>query len=526
MAVVEYSPKEMNKHIQLSVDEIIENLSNIGAPSEFDRENNLIISEVTPNRPDWYSVEGLARSLKSYKYKKNNKYSAKKSNFKVTVDESVSKIRPYTVCVVVKGLKFDEQKVKDIIQLQEKLMSTLGRKVKKFGIGFYPLDNISFPLQYTTKKPDEINYIPLGHENEMSANEILEKHKKGIQYGHFIKNNQRYPVYIDAKNKIMCLIPIVNSAETGKIDEQTKDVFVEVTGMDFGSVSGALNIITCSLIDMGGVAHQVELDYGKKKISSPNLELQEIKINSKEAGKILGISISEHNLKDYLAKMGFDYKSGKVIVPPYRVDIIDKVDIIEDIAIAYGYNNFELTMPDFFSAGKVDRSSEKYDKVFLGMGFSEIKTFILTNKKKIENINSTEKVTEILNPSNEEYTVIRPTIIQEVLEVLSINKTKGLPQKIYEIGIVQKQKTEKKLVFAIMDKQLEFSSVRGYIQTLSYEVNADYRLEKEDSNLFEEKTSCKITSKGKKIGVFGQVRKEILNKFGLGFDVYIGEVEL
>ena len=112
MVVVEYSHKEIKGHIDLTEQEVVDNLNNIGAPSEVDKETGLIVSEITPNRPDWYSVEGLVRSLKSYCQKKNNKYSAKKSNYKVIIDPSVSEIRPYTVCVVVKGLKFDDKKVK------------------------------------------------------------------------------------------------------------------------------------------------------------------------------------------------------------------------------------------------------------------------------------------------------------------------------------------------------------------------------------------------------------------------------
>lgn len=526
MVVVEYQYNEMKKHVNLSVNEVVDNLSNIGAPSEYDKETGMIVSEITPNRPDWYSVEGLARSLKIYSFGKIPKYSVKKSDYKVVVENSGMPYRPYTVSLVVKGLKLDDQKIKDLVSLQEKLSNTLGRKRKKFGLGFYPLEQIAFPIRYTSMKKEEVFYTPLDFESDLSAQEVLQKHKKGIEYGYIIRDNPKYPVFIDAKNRIMCLIPLVNSALTGKVDVNTKEIFVEVTGTEMNSIEHALNIIACTLSDMGGELYEVTVDYGKTKHKYPNLEAKKMKIDVKKASSLLGIDLTSSEIKKLLEKMGYGLVGSQVLIPPYRADVLDFVDIIEDIAIAYGYNNFKPTMPDFFNAGKVDRTNEKYDNALRGMGFLEIKTFILTNKSKLEAVFNKEKVVEILNPSNEEYTIIRPVVIQEFLEVLSINKTKGLPQKLYEIGLVQKSKTEKRLVFAIMDKKLEFSDVRGYLQTLSYETGNEYVLDKQENQMFEQQTSTRVMNKGRVVGSFGQVKKEVLGKFGIEFDVYVCEMEL
>ena len=215
MAVVEYSYDEMRKLINLTHTQIVASLSEMGAPSEYDRETKKIITEITPNRPDWYSVEGLVRALRAYYGKVHPKYQTLKSEYKVVVDPSVETIRPYTVCAVVKKLCFNDERIRDMVLLQEKLIGTLGRKVKKFGLGLYPLHTIKFPVRYTTMRPEEIKYVPLGYAREMTANEILEQHKKGKEHGYIARGWQRYPVFVDADNKIMCFIPVVNSAETG-----------------------------------------------------------------------------------------------------------------------------------------------------------------------------------------------------------------------------------------------------------------------------------------------------------------------
>ena len=526
MVVVEFEYEEMKRLIDIPKDEMVEGLSSLGAPCEYEPETKKIVAELTPNRPDWYSMEGLARALRAYYKKTHPKYSVKKSDYKVVVDPSVSKVRAHTVCAVVKGLEFDDQRIRDVVLLQEKLLGTLGRRVKRFGIGVYPLHAIKFPIKYTTMKPEDIKYRPLGHEREMSATEILDEHKKGKQYGHLIRDFERYPVFTDADNKIMCLIPIVNSAETGKVDENTTDVFLEVTGNDIHACKAALNILVCTFADMGGQPYEVMMEYKDEKFPAPDLAEKRMKLDLGEVSKLLGLEVSEKMAKELLAKMGYVYSSGEVLIPPYRADIISSIDIIEDIAIAYGYNNFEFTLPDFFSAGVRIDPNEEADTIMRGMGFTEIKTFILTNKEKLAAVGHTDDVVEISNPNNVEYTVVRPTLAADILDIFSNNKMKGLPQKFYEFGIVQNEKTRRNLVFGIMDKEVKFSDARGYLQTLCRELGLRLELKKQQHPLFDDDISCIVMDGDKEIGIFGKVGDGVLEKFGLEFDVYVCELRL
>ncbi|MBN1170001.1 phenylalanine--tRNA ligase subunit beta [Candidatus Micrarchaeota archaeon] len=524
MVVVEFAYEEMKKLVDISREDMVEGLNNLGAPCEYEKETKKILAELTPNRPDWYSMEGLARALQAYYKRKKSSYKTKKSEYAVIVDNSVKNIRPYTVCAVAKGLKFNDERIVDMVLLQEKLLGTLGRKVKKFGIGIYPLEAIDFPVKYTAMKPEDIRYVPLGHGREMSANEIIKQHKKGQQYGHLISGFEKYPVFLDAKKRVMALVPVVNSAETGKVDVETQNVFVEVTGNDLNACNAALNILSCTFADMGGEIHEVSVDYGNRKIKSPDLCRKTVALSTEQANKILGTELNSKEIGGLLAKMDYEYAGGKVKVPAYRADVLGPIDVIEDIAIAYGYNNFRHTLPDFFSAGSRIDPYDSVDSIMRGMGFLEIKTFILTNREKLETVGYAGELVEILNPNNIEFTVVRPNLLADILDIFSNNKMKGLPQKYYEIGIAGSG--SQRLVFGIMDKTLQLSDVRGYLQTLAKEMGAELLLEKTENKLFEEEDSCNVLINNKRMGSFGKVKKGVLDKFGLGFDIYICELVL
>ncbi len=527
MVVVEYLYEDMKRLTGLPLDKVVNGLSELGAPSEYEEETKKVITELTPNRPDWYSMEGLARALKAYYGRGHPAYAARKSDYEVVVDPSVAGIRPHTACAVVRGLELNDQRIIDIILLQEKLHATLGRKRKKLALGIYPIAAIRFPLNYTTMKPADIRFVPLGHEKEMGAAEILAQHEKGQDYGRVITHFSRYPVYRDSAGRVMSLIPIINSAETGKVDVGTKDVFIEVTGTDAHVCRAALNIIVCTLADMGGTIYEVTVKYARETVHLPDLRPKKVGLDLAKAGKLLGIELKEKDAAALLAKMGYGYEAGSALAPPYRADILGQIDVIEDLAIAYGYNNFRPTVPDFFHAGKLIDCHGDVDAAMRGLGFMEIKTFILTNRGKPGRAGYAGKVVEIANPSNEEFTIIRPELLADMLDTFAINKMKGLPQRFYEIGIVHPPEGEgKRLVFGIMDKKLEFSDARGCLQTLAAEAGFELALKKKELPAFTPETSCAVVAGGRKKGVFGKVRPEIMGKFGLDFEAYVCELEL
>jgi phenylalanyl-tRNA synthetase beta chain len=278
---------------------------------------------------------------------------------------------------------------------------------------------------------------------------------------------------------------------------------------------------------MGGEVHGVELEYGEERLVTPDLEPKEVPLEIGNVNRILGLSLDEKAAAGLLSKMGYDYRGGKVSVPPYRADILGEVDIVEDIAIAYGYNNFKPTLPDFFNPGERIRRYDDADAAMRGMGFVETKTFILTNREKLAAIGAEKGVVAISNPSSVDFTVIRPNLLVDIIDTFAMNKMRGLPQKFYEIGVVQQgEGSGMRLVFGMMDKEVEFSSFRGCLQTLSRESGFRFELSKEENQAFDKETSCAVISDGKKVGVFGKVSRKVLERSGIVFDVYVCELEV
>ena len=146
---------------KLSMKEIEERLPMLGVAWEGSEKDEFTI-EVNPNRPDMLSVEGLARAFSSFLGIKTGlrEYKAEKSIYLVSVASSVKAVRPFIACTVVKGLELTDPLIKSLMQLQEKLHVSHGRKRRKASIGVYDLDKITFPVTYTTKPPT-FKFIPL-----------------------------------------------------------------------------------------------------------------------------------------------------------------------------------------------------------------------------------------------------------------------------------------------------------------------------------------------------------------------------
>jgi phenylalanyl-tRNA synthetase beta chain len=527
MAVVEFLIKDFEKLSGLPKDKIIDGLTNIGAPCEEEPEVKKIIVELTPNRPDWFALEGMARSLRAYYFKEIKDYTVKKGNYVVEVDKSVADKRPYTVCAVVKGLEMTDERIVDMVQVQEKLCATLGRWRKKFAMGLYPLNHLSFPLKYTTMKPEQIMYQPLNYPKEANGREIVEKHEKGQAYGDIIKDFAKWPVYIDSEDEVMAILPLVNSEKTGQVDLETKDIFIEVTGIDENVINSALNIVVTMFADMGGEIFSVKVKYLDREVQTPDLTPRKMDVDINKTTKILGVDLKRSEVKDLLARMGYVMDGDSVLVPPYRADVIHEVDIIEDIAIAYGYNKFEPTLPDFFNPGSRNRKLETLHSTMRGMGFLEMTTFILTNQNKIKSIGYKGEIKKIVNPRVEEFTCLRPTMLVDLLSIFELNKIKGLPQRLYEIGNVYvNEETKQRLVFGIMDKSVGFSDAKGFLQALMEEKGLEFELLKTKHPAFDSEKSGEVVIGKKRIGVFGKIRKEILDQYALEFEVYACELEV
>ena len=542
MANIKIPKKQFEKEIG-KLDEKMQNkIALFGTTLEKIDEKELEL-EIFPDRPDLLSYQGFKRSFLAFLGKKTGlktyKINKPEKNYSVKIESSVKEIRPYTMCAIIKNLKFDDDKIKEIIEIQEKLHITIGRRRKKVAIGIYPLEKIKLPIIYKALEPDKIKFIPLEFEKQMSGLEILQKHPAGREYAHLLKGKIMFPIFIDDNKQILSMPPIINSELTGKITEKTKEVFVECSGFELESLEKCLNIIATTLADMGGKIYQVKLNLGEIK-QTPTLKSEIKKISLENTNKLLGLNLNEKQLKQFLEKMGHNYnlKTKEVEIAPWRVDILHEVDLIEDVAISYGYENFEPEIPKISTIGQEDPKEiikRKIAEILIGLNMIEVSNYHLTNKKdqftKMGiNEKTEENILEVLD-SKTEYDTLRKDLSSYILKTLSKNIDAEYPQKIFEIGKVFQLKSNKikeieKLSIGICPGNFtEIQQTLKYLEKIMGIKLEIKQAEKIPSHLIDGRTG-KIIFKDKEIGEMGEVHPKILKNWKIRTPVSILEIDL
>src|SRR3989344_2024914 len=497
------------------------------------------MTNVVSNRPDLLSEQGFSRALNSFLgYSKGlRKYNYKKSNYKVIVDKSVNEVRPYTAFFLVKNIKLDDDKIKELINIQEKLHLTFCRNRKKASIGIYPAEKIAFPIHYKLLPKEKINFKPLESTSIMGFNEILAKHETGKKYANLLDNLNKYPVFIDNENKILSLVPIINSDETGKIDHNTKEFFVECTGVDLNIVNFLSNILATTFIDMGGDVYAMEINYHDETFITPELKTNELYINLDNINKLLGLKLNENEIKNLLEKMGFNYENKKVIIPCYRTDVFNEVDIIEEIAIAYGYENFNPEIPNIATIGEEDNFNafkEKISNLLIGLNLVETSTYIINNDL---NLNKKMKLNNDLimlgNSLNQDYNALRNSIIPSLLKILKENKHNEYPQKLYEIGKIFIRgesetgiKEDERLGIILSHVNANFTEIKQVLDFLLNNLNLKYEIIDADHDSFIQGRAGRILVNDKKLAYIGELNPEVLRNYDLELPCACLEINL
>ncbi len=537
MANIKISKKLFEREIGKLNEKMKHNIAMFGTPLE-SIENNEIELEIFPDRPDLLSYQGFKRGFLAFLGKKTGlkqyKLNKPEKDYYVNIDSSVKKIWPYAVCAIVKDLKFDNEKIKEIVDIQEKLTTTIGRNRKKLGLGIYPLEKIKLPITYTALEPDKIKFIPLEMEKELSGLQILQRHPTGREYAHLLSGKTKFPIFVDSANQILSMPPIINSHLTGKITEQTKEVFVECTGTDLNIIQKALNIFTTALAEMNGKVYQMIIK-DKKSFATPNLTPTKEKISLVNTNKLLGITLNEKQIKKLLEKMGHNYNKTSVDVAAWRTDILHEVDLIEDVAIAYGYDNFKPEIPEIATTGQEDSNEtikRKIAEILTGMGLLEVSNYHLTNKReqftKMGIPEKKERGFIEIEKSKTDYTILRKDLTHYLLKNLSENVDSEYPQKIFEIGKVFDSDTSEKEKLCIALTPGNFTELKQTLEYLFRMLNKKINLEEVDNPpiWFINGRVAKIKLENKEIGFLGEIHPKILKNWKIKMPVTLLEINL
>ncbi len=542
MPVVTLYWDELERLVGVDRETILKRLPMLGCDIERVEEDHLDV-EFFPNRPDLYSVEGVARALRGFLdielgYRN---YEVKKGNWKIYVDPSVLEIRPKIAGCVVKGLKMSDELIRSLMELQEDLHWTIGRNRRKMAIGVHDLSKVNFPLTYKAVD-SSFSFVPLDFDRVMSVEEILKEHPKGRQFAFILAGKDRYPMIVDAKNEAISFPPIINAEKT-RVTESTTDLFIDVTGFD-ENVDKALNILATMLADRGGTVESVEVIYPDKTYVTPDLSPRRMRIPKSEIEGLLGFRLRDEEIKLALERMRFgvekiDDEAVEVLIPPYRADIMHEWDIIEDIAIGYGYDRIKPEYPETNAIGTTHPWNEIRElarEVMIGLGFLEVITFTLTSEKvqydymRRERPKPWEGFVPVMHPLTEEHTIVRTDILPKLLEVLSQNKHHPMPQKIFEVGdVVVGMKNRLRLAACVTHSKANFAEIRSVVQAVMKEFDLDWSVKESEDQAFIEGRRADIIVKGKKVGVFGEIHPEVLENFELvnpvaGFEIDLTDI--
>ena len=506
-----------------------------------EREGTVSIEMKDTNRPDLWSVEGLSRALRGYlnQEKGLKQYSSGNSIVEVNVNAQLYTIRPFICCSVIKDIQQTDNTIKGIMHLQDKLDKTFGRNRQKTSIGIYNFDLIKPPIEYTAVKPKEVRFIPLGFNEKMDLDEILEKHTKGIEYGHIVKKNAWYPMLFDSEGKVLSFPPIINSNDLGKITEESRNLLVEVTGTLHKTVLNTLNLVTAELIDHGGKPYSATIhypmgsEYQQQTVITPDFSNRCMSLSIEDTNKLLGLKLSAHKISELLLTAGLGIEKIKsdsvdVLVPCYRIDIMHQVDLIEDVAIAYGYNNIEPLWRELATAGRAKPDQRLINlarDLIIGLGYQEILTYTLTNPENLFEKMNTQKtpLVELANPKVVTMTCLRNWLLPSLMEFLSNNQSTEFPQKIYELGKVTlpdetketKTRDEEWLSAATVHANSNFTEIKSTLDAFMSNFGVYWQIKETTHPSYIEGRVGKIIVAGSEVGVVGEINPSVLEAWKL-----------
>lgn len=504
----------------------------------FDEKTGIMNIEIKDtNRPDLWNIEGLVRTLRGFLGidKGLRHYSIGKSVAEVYVDKRLENIRPYIGCSIVKNMKMTDPAIRGIMQLQDKLDHTYGRNRRKTSIGLYNLDLMKPPLSYTVVKPTEASFVPLGFEKRMNLKEILVEHPKGIEYGEIVSSHPVFPLLLDSEKKILSFPPIINSNDLGKVTEETRNILVEVTGTVHETVLNALKIVTLSLIDRGGKAYSATVHYEEDNLTevTPSFDTTKMNLEIGYTNKILDLDLTAKQIAGLLAKAGYGVETVEkdrliVQIPCYRIDIMHPIDLVEDVAIAYGYNNikpFWRKLPTTGGARPEQAFLDTARELMIGLGFQEILTYNMTNPQSLftkMNLKK-QKTVELANPKVQTLTCLRNWLLPSLMEFFSCNLHIEYPQKIFELGPVTvldgkaetRTRDDDTLAAAVSHGNASFTEVKSILDALLMNLGLRWQIREVKHPSFIEGRAGTVTVDKTEAGMIGEVHPQVLQNWTL-----------
>ncbi|GAA5885869.1 hypothetical protein JCM5296_000171 [Sporobolomyces johnsonii] len=449
--------------------------------------------EVPANRYDLLCIEGIARALKLYISPETGapnyvlKPAPAGQERTVHVRSETAQIRPFFASAILRNVKFDALNYASFIDLQDKLHQNLARKRTLVAIGTHDLDKIApGDISYEALPPKEIKFAPLNKTQAYTAEEMMTLYKEDkhlSRYLHIIEDSPVYPIIYDTSRQVLSMPPIINSDHT-KITLDTKNIFIDVTATDQTKLDIVVDMIVTMFAEYCAepfVVEPVKVVYeqgcvgGARTVLTPPLTSRPFVARASYINSCTGLSLPRSEIIILLQKMGHHATTPEhspnfaplnaqasvmiapedgihVWVPPTRPDILHECDIMEDVAVAYGFDNLKKTFPRTNTVAKPfppNKLSDTVRRLCTEAGWIEVLPLILCshdeNFKFLNRTDPGDLAVVLANPKTIEYQIVRTSLLPGMLKTIRENRKHALPLRIFEVSdIVVKDPREER----------------------------------------------------------------------------------
>ncbi|KAF8165223.1 hypothetical protein B0H34DRAFT_688366 [Crassisporium funariophilum] len=454
--------------------------------------------EIPANRYDLLCIEGIARGLRIFLqksaapvYKLVYPLGGESNLLTVTVNPETSTIRPFFACAILRNIKFTPRSYASFIDLQDKLHQNICRRRQLVAIGTHDLDTLTPPFRYEARPPKDIKFAPLGKDKAYTAEELMvlyESEKHLSKYLPIIRDSPVYPIIYDAKDQVLSMPPIINS-DHSKITLSTRNVFIDVTATDQTKLDIVVNIVSTMFSEYCDEPYTIEpvkviLANGQTRIS-PDLSGRYMTAHPSYVNSCTGLSLSATEVSTLLQRMALTASVSpssvdeiNVHIPPTRPDILHECDIMEDAAIAYGFNNLPDKFPTTSTVAQplaISKLSDVIRNEWAFAGWVEVLPLILcSHEENFEWLNHEDDgntAIKIANPKTLEFQVVRTSLIPGLLKTIRENRSHALPIKIFETSDVvfkdvsreRQARNERHAAAVLCNKSAGFEIVHGML---------------------------------------------------------------
>jgi phenylalanyl-tRNA synthetase beta chain len=568
MPVVDVDADELRRltgHEAKSDDELIDDLFALGLEYEGETEAGELQLEFGPDRLDRLSVEGVARSLR-YQYGDDRGVYVPNTNdpdWTIEVDESVPDERPYVTGAVIRGVDLDDAALDSLIQLQEKLHATMGRKRAKGAIGIHDLTMLKgevlsedgrdgHTITYRGVDPEGDRFVPLDADAEMTPAQVLTDHPTGETYAPIVEEYERYPAIYDEIG-LFSFPPVINGRRT-EVSTDSRDLFVELTGTDQWTIDRMCNVICYALDARGATVEEVEVAYPEGRLPRPDFEVETKTVAHERIEGLLGVDLDVEETVDLFERSGLDAAvddadgatTYEVSIPPYRTDVLHPLDLIDDVGRAYGFNELEPRYPDVATVGgRHERSKLEVAArtSLVGLGFEDLLNFhMISEAENYERmgvdpgtpvVGGADPVT-ITEPYSEDYTMLRTWALPSLLMVLENNTHRAYPQDLAEIGLAvgadddgNTGVAEHRTVAAVLARHdATYEDAKSRLASLCSDFDVDLETPATEHPTFIDGRAAAVVIDGDTVGVVGEVHPQVLVDHDLELPVAAFEFRL